>query len=67
MVCEEVNKKQERHKQLTDDDKLQIIKPNHKRFSLGNHLEIKKGKLRPILDKKNGESDFFALPFRILS
>lgn len=29
----------ERQKQLTDDEKLQIIKPNHKRFSLADHLE----------------------------
>lgn len=46
---------------------MQIIKQNHKRGSLDNHLETKKRKLILILDKQNCESDFILLPFRILS
>lgn len=46
---------------------LQINKQNYKRCSLHNHLEAKKSKLKPILDKQNCESDFILFPFRILS
>jgi len=56
-----------RHKQLTDEERLQIIKKNLKRCSLDNHLKAKKRKLRPILDKQNCESDLILLPFRFLS
>lgn len=52
----------ERHKQLTDEERLQIIKQNHKRSSLDNHLKAKKRKLRAILDKQNCESDFILFP-----
>lgn len=52
----------ERHKQLTDEERLQIIKQNNKRSSLDKPFKAKKRKLRAILDKQNCESDFILLP-----
>lgn len=34
----------EKHKQMTDEERLHIIKQNHKRCSLDNHLEAEERK-----------------------
>lgn len=47
--------------QMTDEDRLQIIKQNHKRCSLDNHLETEKRKQTHFR-----QADLISLPIMTL-
>lgn len=51
----------EKHMQMTDEDRLQIIKQNNKRCSLDNHLGTEKRKLTHFR-----QIDFISFPIMTL-